>query len=59
MAIVDVEVPSGYIYTGWKYADNLVSVMVVIETAVCDYTLAVGCVCNYMLCVFHVVGGYG
>ena len=39
MAIVDVEVPSGYIYTGWKYADGLVSVIVVIETAECDYTL--------------------
>ena len=44
MAIVDVEVPSGYIYTGWKYADGLVSIMV-IETAECDYTLGMGCVC--------------
>ena len=25
MAIVDVEIPSGYIYTGWKFEQNLVS----------------------------------
>ena len=53
MAIVDVEVPSGYIYTGWKYADNAVSVIVVIRTAVCDYTLALGCVLR-LLRIFHV-----
>ena len=25
MAIVDVEIPSGYVYTGWRFADLLVS----------------------------------
>ena len=25
MAIIDVEIPSGYIYTGWKYANDFVS----------------------------------
>jgi hypothetical protein len=24
MAIVDVEIPSGYIYTGWRYANDSV-----------------------------------
>ena len=38
MAIVDVEVPSGYIYTGWRYADDRVSVILVIETTICDFT---------------------
>ena len=25
MAIVDVEIPSGYIYIGWRYANDFVS----------------------------------
>ena len=35
MAIVDVHLDHD-IYTGWKYADGLVSVIVMIETAECD-----------------------
>ena len=37
MAVVDVEVPSGYIYTGWRFADEFVSVTLPIETAAMSY----------------------
>ena len=52
MAIVDVEVPSGYIYTGWRIADEFVSVTVVIEMAACHAMCSlhvVTCTCMFYL----------
>ena len=32
MAIVDVEIPSGYMYTGWRYANDFVRMIPKINT---------------------------
>ena len=47
MAVVDVEVPSGYIYTGWRFADEFVSVTLAIETAAMSYHV------HYMYCLLY------